>query len=109
MGIEQELSDTLTRAIKDKDAPTANVVRMLKTKLQERRTAKGFSGTVDDALLVEIAGAERSAHVGAQVVDREVAAVPVEYGDEPLADLERAAFAFGNVADFGDRYKVVAW
>ncbi|HET6366169.1 MAG TPA: GatB/YqeY domain-containing protein [Pseudomonadales bacterium] len=59
MGIEQELSDTLTRAIKDKDAPTANVVRMLKTKLQERRTAKGFSGTVDDALLVDVIGAYR--------------------------------------------------
>ena len=59
MGIEQELSDTLTRAIKDKDAPTANVVRMLKTKLQERRTAKGFSGTVDDALLIDVIGAYR--------------------------------------------------
>ena len=59
MGIEQELSDTLSRAIKDKDAPTANVVRMLKTKLQERRTAKGFSGAVDDALLVDVIGAYR--------------------------------------------------
>ena len=59
MGIEQELSDTLTRAIKDKDAPTANVVRMLKTKLQERRTAKGFSGSVDDALVLDVIGAYR--------------------------------------------------
>ena len=42
MGLEQQLTDTLTRAIKDKDAPTANVVRMLKTKLQERRTARGL-------------------------------------------------------------------
>ena len=59
MGIEQELTDTLTRAMKDKDAPTANVVRMLKTKLQERRTAKGFSGAVDDALVVDVIGAYR--------------------------------------------------
>ena len=59
MGLEQQLTDTLTRAIKDKDAPTANVVRMLKTKLQERRTAKGFSGTVDDALVVDVIGAYR--------------------------------------------------
>src|SRR4029450_2665418 len=59
MGLEQQLTDTLTRAIKDKDAPTANVVRMLKTKLQERRTAKVFSGTVDDALVVDVIGAYR--------------------------------------------------
>jgi len=59
MGLEQQLTDTLTRAMKDKDAPTANVVRMLKTKLQERRTAKGFSGTVDDALVVDVIGAYR--------------------------------------------------
>src|SRR6185503_8894074 len=59
MGLEQQLTDTLTRAMKDKDAPTANVVRMLKTKLQERRTAKGFSGTVDDALVLDVIGAYR--------------------------------------------------
>ena len=59
MGIEQQLTDTLTRAIKDKDSQTANAVRMLKTKLQERRTAKGFSGTVDDALVLDVVGAYR--------------------------------------------------
>jgi uncharacterized protein YqeY len=59
MGLEQDLTDTLTRAIKDKDTQTANAVRMLKTKLQERRTAKGFSGTVDDALVLEVVGAYR--------------------------------------------------
>ncbi len=59
MGIEQQLTDTLTRAIKDKDSQIANVVRMLKTKLQERRTAKGFSGTVDDALVLDVVGAYR--------------------------------------------------
>ena len=59
MGIEQQLTDTLTRAIKDKDTQTANAVRMLKTKLQERRTAKGFSGTVDDALVLDVVGAYR--------------------------------------------------
>ena len=59
MGIEQQLTDTLTKAIKDKDSQTANAVRMLKTKLQERRTAKGFSGTVDDALVLDVVGAYR--------------------------------------------------
>ena len=59
MGIEEQLSDLLTRAIKDKDARTADVIRMLKTRLQERRTAKGFSGQIDDALVLDVIGAYR--------------------------------------------------
>jgi len=59
MGLEQQLTETLTRAMKEKDAPTAEVVRMLKTRLQERRTAKGFSGVVDDALVLDVIAAYR--------------------------------------------------
>jgi len=59
MALEQTLNDTLTQAIKSKDARTANVVRMLKTKIQERRTAKGASGEVDDALVLDVIGAYR--------------------------------------------------
>ena len=59
MPLEQTLNDTLTQAIKTKDQPTADVVRMLKTRIQERRTAKGFSGTVDDALVLDVIAAYR--------------------------------------------------
>src|SRR5262245_53463752 len=59
MAIEHALNDALKQAMKDKDMPTANVVRMIKTKLAERTTAKGFAGTVDDALLLEVIGAYR--------------------------------------------------
>lgn len=59
MSLEQELTERLTQAIKTKDAPTADVVRMLKTRLQERRTAKDFSGTIDDAVVLEVIGAYR--------------------------------------------------
>ena len=59
MALEQTLNETLTQAIRAKDARTANVVRMLKTKLQERRTAKGASGEVDDALVRDVIGAYR--------------------------------------------------
>ncbi len=59
MGLEQQLNDTLTRAMKDKDQRTADVVRMIKSKVQERRTAKGFAGTVDDALVLDVIGAYR--------------------------------------------------
>jgi uncharacterized protein YqeY len=57
MPLEQQLNDTLKEAMKSKDQRTADVVRMLKTKLMERRTAKGFSGTVDDALVQEVIAA----------------------------------------------------
>jgi len=59
MGLEQQLDQTLTRAIKDKDTRTAEVVRMIKTRLAERRTAKGFAGKVDDALVLVVIGAYR--------------------------------------------------
>src|SRR2546425_5245718 len=59
MPLEQELNDRLTRAIKDRDMRTADVLRMVKSRLQERRTAKGFSGQVDDALVLDVIGAYR--------------------------------------------------
>ncbi len=59
MALEQQLNDTLKQAMKDKDLRTADVVRMLKTKLMERRTAKGFAGEVDDALVLDVIGAYR--------------------------------------------------
>ncbi len=59
MPIEQQLADTLKQAMRDKDQPTLDVVRMIKTKIMERRTAKGFSGEVDDALVSEVISAYR--------------------------------------------------
>ena len=59
MPLEQTLDDTLREAIKARDSRTADVVRMLKTRLTERRTAKGFAGEVDDALVVDVIGAYR--------------------------------------------------
>ena len=59
MGLEQQLNDRLTQAIKERDTRTTDVVRMLKSKLQERRTAKSFAGVVDDALVLDVIGAYR--------------------------------------------------
>ena len=59
MALAQQLDETLKAAIKDKDTRTANVVRMLKTRLAERTTAKGFSGQVDVALVTDVIGAYR--------------------------------------------------
>jgi uncharacterized protein YqeY len=59
MSLEQQLTETLKQAMKDKDQRTADVVRMIKTKIMERRTAKGFTGQVDDALVTDVIGAYR--------------------------------------------------
>ena len=57
MALAQGLDETLKSAIKGKDTRTSNIVRMLKTKVTERTTAKGFSGEVDDALVLDVIGA----------------------------------------------------
>ena len=54
MSIEQELRAQLTSAMKAKDQPTVDAIRMINTKIMERRTAKGFTGTVDDALVLDV-------------------------------------------------------
>jgi uncharacterized protein YqeY len=59
MGLEQQLNDQLKAAMMQKDGKTADVVRMIKTKIMERRTAKGFSGNVDDALIQDVISAYR--------------------------------------------------
>jgi len=59
MSLEQTLNETLTKAIREKDQRAADIVRMIKSRIGERRTAKGFSGQVDDALVVDVIGAYR--------------------------------------------------
>jgi uncharacterized protein YqeY len=52
--LEAQLREQLTAALKAKDLKTANLIRMINTKIMERRTAKGFTGTVDDALVLDV-------------------------------------------------------
>jgi uncharacterized protein YqeY len=59
--LEGQLREQLTAAIKAKDLRTANLIRMINTKVMERRTAKGFSGTVDDALILDVISAYKKA------------------------------------------------
>jgi hypothetical protein len=52
--LEEQLRSELTASLKAKDLKTANLIRMINTKIMERRTAKSFSGTVDDALVLDV-------------------------------------------------------
>lgn len=57
MSIEQTLRAKLTESLKARDRRTADIIRMIDTKVMERRTAKDFAGQVDDALYLEVIGA----------------------------------------------------
>lgn len=65
--LEAQLRQQLTTAMKAKDTRTANLVRMINTKIMERRTAKDFSGTVDDALILDVISAYKKAMEKARV------------------------------------------
>ena len=52
--LEGQLRAQLTASLKAKDLKTANLIRMINTKIMERRTAKDFKGEVDDALVLDV-------------------------------------------------------
>jgi uncharacterized protein YqeY len=54
MSIEAQIGELLKEAMRAKDAPTASVIRMIKTKHMERRTAAGFNGPLDDSLWLDV-------------------------------------------------------
>jgi len=54
MSLEEELRKQLTAAMRAKDTKTANLVRSISTEITKRRTAEGFSGVVDDALILDV-------------------------------------------------------
>ena len=52
--LETQLRDQLTASIKARDLKTANLIRMINTKIMERRTAKDFTGEIDDAIVLDV-------------------------------------------------------
>lgn len=84
MSIQQELRDKLTASIRAKDLKTANIIRMIDTRVMERRTAKGFAGEVDDELYKDVIGAYKKSLVKARA-EFEAAG---ERGAGQIADLD---------------------
>jgi len=82
--LEAQLREQLTASIKAKDLKTANLIRMINTKVMERRTSKGFSGTVDDTLILDVISTYKKAMEKA----RADFANAGDRGKEQLAELE---------------------
>jgi len=57
MSIQQDLRQQLAEALKGRDRRTADLIRMINTKITERVKAKGFDGEVDDAMVLEVIAA----------------------------------------------------
>ena len=54
MPLGEDIDKLLREAMLAKNLRTADVLRMLKTRITERKTSAGFSGDVDDALVQEV-------------------------------------------------------
>ena len=93
MAIEQELDGRLKQALRDRDQATLDVVRMIKSKIQERRTAKGFAGEVDDTLVLDVIAAYRKQ---LQKAAEEFARV----GERGREQLEKLRFEIGFLSTY---------
>lgn len=90
--LEAKLREELTTAMKARDQKTANVIKMINTKIMERRTApapKGapedFKWVVDDAMVLDVIGTYK----------KQMEKARVEYanaGDKGKALLDEADF-----------------
>lgn len=82
MSIKDQLNTKLKTAMKAKDRRTLNFVRMLKAKMTEKTTSKGFSGEVDDALWLSIitsyAKGQKKALVQYENIEGDAAAAHIE-------------------------------
>jgi len=55
--IEAEFGNKLKDAMRARDQRVLNVIRAIRTKIGEAKTAKGFSGTIDDTLYLKVIAA----------------------------------------------------
>lgn len=55
MSLMEEIESKLREAIKARDSRSADCLRMLKSKMIEKRTSKGFKGELTDTIVREVA------------------------------------------------------
>ncbi len=56
MAFEDELNARLKERMKARDAQAVNVLRMVKSRILEKKKASGFEGEVGDALVLQVIG-----------------------------------------------------
>lgn len=88
MPIEADLKTKLITAMKAKDAATASVIKMIRSKVTEKRTSKGFEGEVDDTLFVSVIAAYKKSLEKARVEFEKVGEKGLETIEELNHDIE---------------------
>ncbi len=84
MPIEADLKTKLFAAMKAKDSATSNVIKMIRSKVGEKKTAKGFDGDVDDSLFEGVIAAYKKSLEKARVEFEKVG----DKGLEAIAELD---------------------
>jgi uncharacterized protein YqeY len=82
--IEAQLREQLTAAMKARDSKTANLIRMINTKIMERRTAKDFTGEITDAVVLDVIATYKKQMEKAKLEFANAG----ERGKEQIAELE---------------------
>lgn len=84
MSIEADFKTKQIAAMRAKDTATSNVIKMIKTKVMERRTSKGFTGEVDDALYLSVIAAYKKSLEKARIEFEKAG----ERGADSIAELD---------------------
>ncbi len=91
MGLGERLTDDMKAAMRARDSRKLNLIRMVKARMTEKTTSKGFSGEVDDALWVEIISSYAKSQAKALEQFRDAGAAGAEHVEQieyELAELE---------------------
>ena len=56
MALEEDLNTRLKECMKARDTQAVNVLRMVKSRILEKKKASGFEGEVSDALVLQVIG-----------------------------------------------------
>ncbi len=106
MGLGERLTQQMKDSMRARDQRTLDLVRMLKSRMTERTTAKGFSGEVDDALWTQVIGAYAKSQ--RKAIDTYKAAG--EAGREHIEQIEfELAFCADYLPQKADEAQTRAW
>ncbi|MBU0551693.1 GatB/YqeY domain-containing protein [Myxococcota bacterium] len=104
--IAQQLNEQLKEAMRAKDQRLLGVIRMVKAKMTERKTSKGFKGVEDDALWLDVIGAYQKMQVKALAQYEALG----EVGAEAAAELRwEIAWLEGYLPKLADEAQTRAW
>ncbi len=99
MSVEQRLNDQLKTAMRARDKRTTQLIRMVKSKMGEKTTAKGFSGEVTDATWIGVIEAYSKSQRKAVELFKKAGEAGQEHIDQILWEVETLSVYLPEKAD----------